>query len=114
MARIEYLHPPVKNKTDFYHGLLAKYPVGSAIHDEHWYAVGRDYGGYWYVNMDGIPLAPDFAHPDLTYSTFSHIGVHFNSEESELNYLAVTAIPEPTTLALLGLGGLLALRRRRR
>jgi len=69
--------------------LLAQYPIGNAIHQEHSYTVTRDHLGNWSVKMDGTPLVPQYAYSDLTYSTFSHIGIHFNSQESELDALSI-------------------------
>jgi hypothetical protein len=58
-------------------------------------------------------LNPDFTYDDLASSLVPNTTIQGNAQGYTVDHVTLTAIPEPGSLLLLGLGGLCVLRRRR-
>jgi len=71
---------------------IARFSIGTPIHSSRSYAVHRDTGGNWSVRMDGVLQqrgqkdrgTKDLTFRDKTYLSFSFVGIHLKSKESEL------------------------------
>ena len=68
-------------------------------------------GGEIWVWTVGVGQAGYLVHGGCTWNTGHSVGGHFGVGEENIN--ALEAVPEPATMVMLGLGGLVLLRRRR-
>ena len=76
---------------------IARFTIGTAIHSQHTYLVRRDARGNWSASMDGKRLprgakdagTPDLTFRDMTYKDFSFLGIHFNSAQSEFDFVGI-------------------------
>ncbi|MDP6453464.1 MAG: PEP-CTERM sorting domain-containing protein [SAR202 cluster bacterium] len=90
-----------------------RHSIGDSVFEWHTYAWTRDTDWWWSLSIDDVVIAPDF-HQDDQLTSFYQIGIELLKEQSQIEWVRISGIPEPTTLSLLALGGLAVLRRRKR
>ena len=88
-----------------------RYDLGDTVAEWHVYAWTRDANGWWSLSIDDVVKAPDF-YQDNQLTSFDRIGVELLKDQSSIDRVCISGIPEPATLSLLALGGLAMLRRR--
>jgi len=90
-----------------------RYDLGGTVAEWHVYAWTRDATGWWSLSVDGDVKAANF-YQDNNLTSFDQIGVEPFRNQSGLDWIRISAVPEPATMGLLAFGGLAVLRRRKR
>ncbi|MCK4342264.1 MAG: PEP-CTERM sorting domain-containing protein [Phycisphaerae bacterium] len=86
---------------------FGEYPIDHEWHDFKW---TRDAEGWWSLSIDAQLVLSNFLQ-DVTLTSFDAVALTVCREHSEIEWVRI--VPEPATLSLLTLGGLLLARRRR-
>jgi len=90
-----------------------RYGIGNRAYEWHDFAWTRDSTGWWSLSIDGQVEAGNFYRDDRL-SSFDQVGISLLRNQSEIDWVRVSAVPEPATMSLLILGGLGVLARRRK
>ena len=90
-----------------------RHSIGNMAYEWHDYAWTRDAAGWWSLSIDeGLVDVPNF-YQDSQLNTFDNVSIHVLRDQSAIEWVRISAIPEPSSLVLLLTLGTLAIRRRR-
>ena len=84
--------------------------IANVWHDFTW---TRDPDGWWSFDMDGGPVEWMNFCQENQLTSFDRVSIEFLRDQSEIEWVRISGIPEPCTLGLLALGGVALPRRRR-
>lgn len=95
---------------------------GARLDEQVYFSESTDGGATWSAatgtltapTLDGGAFGGNFAHADVIGLEDGSYGLYVGSQDAGGGYIIATTVPEPGSIALLGLGGLALIRRRRR